>query len=181
MFKSFVGIVLGGIVAFAWSSISWVALPFHAKTLNQFSNEAAVVDAMKAGAAESGIYIIPGDMTMSEEAKTEAMKNGPFVFASVRPGADEDHSMGQLMVRGLLATIVCALIIGIMLGAAAPGLNYIGRVLFVTLGGLFAGLAAAYPNNIWWEFSVGFTGLAILDLVVGWFLAGLVMAGFQKG
>ena len=118
---------------------------------------------------------------MSEDAKMAAMTSGPFVFASVRPGADADHSMNKLMVRGLLATLVCALIIGIMLGAAAPGLNYVGRVMFVTLGGLFAGLAAAYPNNIWWEFSVGFVSLTIIDLVVSWFLAGLVMAAFQKG
>lgn len=61
-----------------------------------------------------------------------------------------------------------------MLAAAAPRLNYIGRVFFVTLGGVFAAITATYPNQIWWEFSVGLVGLAMIDLVVGCVMAGLI-------
>ncbi|MAS91794.1 MAG: hypothetical protein CMO55_01255 [Verrucomicrobiales bacterium] len=181
MGKAIVGILLGAVFAFAWSFVSWSILPYHDATLKQFSNEAAVTEAIKSGADEQGIYLIPGDTTMAPDERMELSKKGPAVFVSVRPGPNEDRSMNSLILRGFLSTLVCSLLMGIMLSAAAPRLNYIGRVFFVTLGGLFAGLAAAYPNNIWWEFSTGFTGLAILDLVVGWFFAGLVMAGIING
>ena len=181
MGKTIVGILLGGILAFAWSSISWMALPFHENSLKEFANESEVKAAIEANVDERGVYLIPGDKSLSWEEKIESFKSGPFVFTSVRPGPDENYSMNVAMVRGLTANLFCALILGIMLAAAAPRLNYIGRVLFVTLGGVFAAVSAVYPNNIWWEFPVDFTNLAMIDQVVGWLLAGLAMAGLIKG
>lgn len=181
MFKTLAGIILGGILAYAWSCVSWMLLPFHMDSLNGFSNEQAVAEAIQAGASEPGIYILPGDMSKPEEEKMAALENGPYMFAAVRPGAKEGYSMTRIMVRGLLATLVSAIVLGIMLAAAAPRLNYLGRVMFVTMGGIFAAIAGIYPDNIWWEFPVNFTGWVMLDLVVGWFVAGLAMAGLING
>ena len=180
MIKAFFGVLLGAFLAFNWSYVSWSILPFHEKTLHQFSNEADVTTAIKAGANKKGVYVLPiGDK--AGEMDMEAKQKGPVIFAVVRPGENKDSSMGKMILRGFLATLVSALILGIMLSAAAPKLNYIGRVMFVTMGGLFAGLAGAYPNCIWWEFPAEFVGLTIIDLVVGWGLAGLAMAGLING
>ncbi len=180
MIKTTFGILLGAVFAFAWVNVSWMILPFHGKTLHQFSNEAAVTTAIKAGANEKGVYVLPmGDK--AGQMDMEAKQKGPVMFAVVRPGENKNLSMGNMILRAFLTTLVCALILGIMLSAAAPKLNYIGRVMFVVMGGLFAGLAAAYPNCIWWEFPAEFVGLTIIDLVVGWGLAGLVMAGLING
>lgn len=182
MGKTVLGIILGGIVAYAWSSISWMALPFHMDSLQTLSNEAAVAEAIVEGAeAGTGIYLIPGDKSMSQEEKNAAIQSGPMIFAAVRPGENSGFSMNSLMIRGLSATLVSALILGLMLVAAAPRLNYIGRVFFVTLGGAFAAISAIYPNQIWWEFSTDFVSLNMIDQVVAWFLGGLVMAGLIRG
>jgi len=37
------GAVAGGLIAFAWSAFSWVALPFHNRTIVRFADPAAVV------------------------------------------------------------------------------------------------------------------------------------------
>ena len=179
MIKAIFGILLGAIFAFVWMNISWMGLPFHERTLNKLGNEAEVAAAIKSGADKSGVYILP--MGEAGDTNMEAKQKGPSMFAVIRPGANPDLSMGKMILRAFLTHLVCALIIGIMLGAAAPRLNYVGRVMFVVLGGLFAGLAAAYPNCIWWEFPASFVGLTIVDLVVGWGLAGLVMAGLING
>ncbi len=181
MFKAFLAAVIGSVIAFMWSWVSWSVLPFHGKALNQFSNEAAVVEALKTGVSEPGIYIIPGDQSLSEEAKMEAMKNGPFVFASVRVGADEDFSMGKSILRGFTATLVAGIILAILLGAVAPRLNYIGRVFYVIMIAVFVGIAGIYPNQIWWEFSTGHVLWNMLDVIIGWGVAALIMAAMING
>ena len=129
----------------------------------------------------SGIYIIPGDQSLSQEAKDEAIATGPFVFASVRPGPDADYSMNKSLFRAFTATLVCGFIFAILLGAVAPRLNYIGRVFYVLLIAALIGIAGMYPNQIWWEFSSGHVLWGMLDIVIGWGLAALVMAGMING
>ncbi len=182
MFKSFIGIVSATVIVFAWGSVSWMLLPFHEASIHQFENQeavtAAILEAAKDGA---GVYVSPYTEGMTEAESQAAYRKGPMIFTSIRPGSDADYTMGSQFLRAVLATLVAALILGIMLSAAAPRLNYIGRVLFVTLGGAFAAVAATYPNQIWWEFPVSFIGISMIDHVVGWFLAGLAMAGLING
>ena len=42
----FKGAIVGAIIAFLWSAISWIALPWHKMTLERFHDEQAVVDTM---------------------------------------------------------------------------------------------------------------------------------------
>ena len=109
------------------------------------------------------------------------MKNGPFVFASVRSGANADYSTNKSMVRGLTATIVAGFIMAILLGAVAPRLNYTGRVFYVILIAVFVAIVGTYLNQIWWEFSVGHVLTDMCDIVIGWEIAALFMAGLIKG
>ncbi|MGY8642552.1 MAG: hypothetical protein ACKVJU_15840 [Verrucomicrobiales bacterium] len=69
MIKAFFAAIIGAFIAFAWTSFSWKVLPFHGENLNQFSNEAEISAALKAGAETPGIYIIPEDQSLSHEAK----------------------------------------------------------------------------------------------------------------
>jgi hypothetical protein len=181
MFKGFLAAIIGAVINFGWISVSWMALPFHEQSLLQFENESAVAEAIQAEARAPGIYVIPGDKSKSEEEKMGDRKKGPFLFASVRPGPDESISIGKSMLRGFSATVVSAILIAILLGAAAPRLNYAGRVLFVVLIALVICIEAIYPNQIWWEFSNSFSLIGMADLVAGWGLAGLVMAGMING
>lgn len=175
MIKASFGILLGAVLAFMWSSISWMVLPYHGSTLNQFNEPEKIGALIKENIDHAGVYVFPKGEDMEDK------KKGPTMFAVIRPGERSNFTMNKLVLRGFLATLVSSLILGIMLSAAAPRLNYIGRVMFVLMGGLFAGLAAAYPNCIWWEFPTDFVGLSIIDLVVSWGLAGLAMAGLING
>ena len=137
MFKSFIGIVLATVIVFAWGSVSWMLVPYHEASIHPFENEdvvtTAMVDAAKSG---DGVYVSPYTEGMTEAESQAAFRKGPMIFTSIRTGGNEDYTMGRQFLRAILATLVAALILGIMLSAAAPRLNYIGRVLFVTLGGV---------------------------------------------
>ena len=162
--------ILGGIVLFAWSSISWMALPWHMATLHSFRDDKAVMDAIKANAPQSGIYVMPiGDTPENQQR----MMDGPQVFSSVRLGPL--GSMGPLMARQWLIQVVAALIAALLLQMAGP-MTYGRRVLFLVGIAAVVAVAGHLPQWNWWSFSTAFTLAEIADLLIGWTLAGLVMA-----
>jgi hypothetical protein len=168
------GGILAGIVLFIWSAITWMELPWHKTTMHSFKDEKAVSESIKVNAPLSGIYFLPAKgMEVSEQKYT-----GPMVFASVRLEG-LPTSMGLQMVRGLIGEIIAAIFVGWLL-MQAVGLNYFQRVCFVVGFAIAASIVANLGNWNWFAFDTNYTLVLVADVLIGWFLAGLVLAGFCK-
>jgi hypothetical protein len=77
----------------------------------------------------------------------------------------------------LLNSVVCGLIAAWLFSMAAPALDGLAqRVLFTILLGVFATLLVVAPFCNWYGFPVAFIATGLLDAVVGWGLAGVVLA-----
>ena len=99
MLKSAViGTVLGGVVLFVWSAISWMALPWHQKTMTPFKDDHAMAQAIVANADRSGVYFLPS-------ADESLMASGPLVYAAIR--------------REGMTTITKNMIVSVLLDAGA--------------------------------------------------------------
>ncbi|MGH7207064.1 MAG: hypothetical protein ACREI2_12745 [Nitrospiraceae bacterium] len=178
------GGLLGGMALFVWGSISWMVLPWHMMTFEKFKDEATIAQALTANALRPGLYLLPNvhkhDPGVTEEQKKaeeaggmKRMVQGPFMFASVSlAGAG---NMGHPLLITLLSNILSALLATWML-LKTNGLRYLGRVGFVMLIALTAAIVAYLPDWTWWHFSTSFTAVGVADLLIGWFLAGLVIA-----
>ncbi len=55
-------------------------------------------------------------------------------------------------------------------------MSYWGRVAFVAGIGVAIGVAGSLPEWNWYGFSTVFTAFEMGDVIVGWFLGGLVLA-----
>lgn len=55
-----------------------------------------------------------------------------------------------------------------------------GKVLFIALVGLIIGFVSHAPYWNWFGFSTPYVIVIILDTVIGWTLAGLVIARFSE-
>jgi hypothetical protein len=165
--------------------ISWMMLPWHAQTLNKFTDECKVAQVIRNNAPTSGVYILPNmyaytDSTSQQEMVkgSSMMDKGPVVFASVmRDG------MGKMTARpfviSLILQIIGAGIVTWML-MKTKGLSYRQQVGFVTLFGVAVAILGILPQWNWWGFSIGYTLSCMIDLVIGWFLAGLAIAKLCK-
>jgi len=100
-----------------------------------------------------------------------------FPIAVQRYGFDID-SIAPYVLAFILQLIGAFLITLLLL--QTKDLGYWNRVGFVTLIGLTVGILGAFPNWNWWGFSFGYVLIETLDLVIAWFLAGLVIAPFAK-
>jgi hypothetical protein len=177
------GGLLGGITLFVWGAVSWVVLPWQNLTLNKFTNEDAVVAAITANAPKPGVYFLPNarlepGMTEAEkkavyEATQKRMAEGPVVFASIRlKGAP---SMAPFALTGIVISIIGATL-GTLLLLQTRQSRYLRRAGFLSLFGLTAGVVCFLPYWNWFDFSTAYTAASIVDLAIGWFLAGLVIS-----
>ena len=177
--------LLAAIICMVWGGISWMVLGWHNQEVRSFKDEAAVRQSLIDNAPQTGVYMLPNPMSGSDHSKTaweaaEAKrKAGPFFFGVIRPsrgGQDMSTSFGM----GLGRSFIAALLVAGLLSMTAR-LDFLQRVLFCTLCGLFAGFVADVPMHIWFESPLRYTLINVADHVVEWFLAGLAIAGMVTG
>lgn len=178
-----VGALAAGIVVFMWGAISHMATPIGKMGFRSFPNEETIVAAMKGSIHETGIYLFP-DMpdsqtpTESETSAWEARyKQGPTGFLVYHTDGGEAMSPRQLLTE-LGSSVFAGLLAAGVLSQVKSG--YLGRVLIVTLMGMFGFVSINISYWNWYRFPIDFTTGAVLDEIIGWFLGGLVLAAIVK-
>ena len=190
--KLVLGGVLGSLVLMAWSTVSWMALPFHMKSFATLADEAAVGKVLVKNAPADGIYLLPNmhaaiaaapaDQRKAVEEKCQAaMKAGPTGFLVIHPGGvDMKAAMGRMMGRGfLIGAAACAVVTWIILQATGAG--FLVRTVIAVLAGAGGAISTNMNYWNWWGFSGPYTCLESCDLLAGWVLAGLVLAKVTGG
>jgi hypothetical protein len=175
------GALIGGLIAFIWTNISWMVLPWHQITISTLPNEAPVAEALKNNVSENGLYILPWTTDKSGEAMAEfdqKIKNGPYAYMVVHPDGLE-MNMGKMMFLGLLTNILVAFMLTYLL-TKTKGLSFIQKVGFIKLAAVGGGLVVVVPNIIWWHFPLGYSLLTIVDIAIAWGLAGLAIGKIVK-
>ncbi len=155
MIRSLVlGTILGGLVAFLWSSVSWEVIGWHEKTLLSFQNEDDVSAVIVSHMKQSGTYLLPAGP--SQEVQSPEQKKA----------AETIQMASALLLTWLLLQ--------------TSGLRYARRVAFLAVAGLASGVIADLPNWNWWGFSGAYAVVNLIDYTITWFLAGLVIAKVAK-
>lgn len=187
MGKIILGAVLTAMAVFGWEAVSWTALGWHQNGFRAFRDESKVAEVIKANVTSGhGIYLLPAmgeapKIATAEEKKAfvaeqqKAMKNGPYVYAIVRPGK-ADVSMGTNLTLSFIRCLICSLLIAALLSQTA--LFYPARIAFVAAAGLFAGLTADLPMWIWFENPGRDAVVNIADHLIAWVIGGAVLGIF---
>ncbi|OGV96124.1 hypothetical protein A2W24_01910 [Microgenomates group bacterium RBG_16_45_19] len=183
--KIFLAALLGGIALFIWGAVSHMALGLGDSNFKGIPNEEAVLSAMKTNLTEPGLYFFPWmDMKNSSpeamkawEEKYMAGPNGLLVY---HPTGEKPLAPKQLIIQ-FLTDFLAVLFATILLAKAASNISgYFGRVIFVATFGLISTLALSFPYWNWYGFPFGHTLAELIEQVVGFFIAGLVLAAFIK-
>jgi hypothetical protein len=188
MTKSLIlGTILGGLMAFVWSSISWEVLGWHEKTMIGFQNQDEVSAVIASHTSQDGTYILPSvpqTAGMTSEQKKSAMaavmqkmQAGPIMVAAVRRGGFGSYGRG--LIVQLLSLMAAAFLLTWLL-LQTSGLSYARRVAFLAVAGLAASVIVDLPNWNWWGFSGAYTAVNLADATLTWLVAGLVIAKVAK-
>jgi hypothetical protein len=191
MGRVFVASLVGAIVCFVWGYVSWMVLDWRTSSLRSFNNEDLVTRTLLSSAPEPGTYMLPNWMgetsskptpeSQAAEQKAQAsLKAGPYIYAIVRPGPKQDRFGFDLRLPYAFLRSLCACFIVALLVRQTKRLDYIQKVGFCVLCGIFAGLVTDIPLFIWFEAPLRHTLINMADHLCEWFLAGLVIGAFVQ-
>lgn len=177
---------LGAIVYFIWGMLAWMAVPLHTPTIAGLPDEASITTALKQQNLETGVYLIPwsddeADWSNPDSTWTKNHLSGP-IYSIYYHKEGMTPMSPNVMLNGFIIDLLAAALAACLLSATVGGCcgTYARRVGFVMGLGIFVGLIghASYWN--WMAFPLDYTIAFIIDVVVGWTLAGLVIAAIIR-
>lgn len=173
--------LVGGIAMFIWSSLAHTVIPLGETGLKMVGPDSAVTAALQAELGDkAGLYGFPGvagDPHRDEAAMaamTEKMKTGASGLI-VYHRAGYNPPMNTLIGKELVLEIVQSLILAWLLTKlAVSGLG--ARTMAAGLVGVAVALSTNGSYWNWWGFPTDYTLAAMVIQLVGYTLAGLVIA-----
>jgi hypothetical protein len=163
--------ILGGIAMFIWGFIAHVVLPLGEYGVSTFSNEQGILESVHtATGGKDGLYVAPAKMEPGATAS-------PTVFMAYRTSVSMTEDLSSMlpqMLSNLGITIVASIILAGVLGAMAVG--FAARVAWSAAAGLMASLVTDGPYHVWYGFPVDYTLAQIVEIVVCFLVAGIVIA-----
>lgn len=174
--------VLAGLVLFFWGFVSHTVLPLGEVGMKAPGDEAAVLAALKTGLPEKGVYYLPyiEPAAMADEARMKAYGEkalaSPYAFVVYDPRGEDPSAMGDNLGLQWAGDTLVGLGLAWLLGRLAGGFGV--RVAASLLVGLLVWLSAEVQYWNWYRFPPDFTLAAGIDAVVGFLLAGAVVAGW---
>lgn len=172
-------ILLGTIVMFIWGGLSHMII-FIGDGFKPLPNEDKVLETLKASIPEKGLYFFPGKdfrhSTAEQESRfAQKFATGPVGILVYRPIGGSPLSPGKLLTQGI-SNVLSVCIAAWILSMISAG--YWTRVGAVTTLGAVSCTAVSMIYWNWYEFPDAFFLAQIADMLIGFFLAGLVLARF---
>lgn len=171
MKKWIIGVLVGGILTFAWQTISWTALNLHRNAQQYTPKQDSILQFLGTQFTASGDYFLPNlpdDATPEEHEKLMNSSNGkPWALISYHTAWE--GNMTANIIRGFLVNLI-------MVGFMVWILMKMNRPSFSTIliSCLFAGLIGfmnfPYASYIWYQ--GGGIRADLLDALVQWGLCG---------
>lgn len=178
--RALVAGLLGGIVFFVWGAVAHMALPIGEMGMREATAEDPVIAAMKDNLPGPGVYLLPGlsPAQMEDAAAVAAYsakaKASPYAFVVYQPQGEDGMAMGDNLGKQFATDVLSALVVAWVLSLAA--IPFRRRVLAAAALGLFSWLTISAPYWNWYRFPADFSLASLAEQVVGWTLAGAVIA-----
>jgi hypothetical protein len=189
-FRVIVAGLAGGVAIFLWGFVAHMLLPLGQAGMEALPDQAKVLPAISASVKEPGLYIFPWPesppgtpMPMNQQAQqaaAELYRTSPHGLLLFHPPGGAMLTGGQLLAEfstNCITAMIAASLVSWLIGSLQ---SFLARMLFVTMLGLLASIAVNVPYWNWYEFPGRFTLAEMLEHVVGFGAAGLVIAALVK-
>jgi len=181
--------ILGGLTLFVWLYVAHELLGLGEMGVGEIPNEGVVLSAMRGAIPEAGFYIFPGvglgPKATGEQrraAMPEYMKKyeqSPHGVLVYHP-ASGPFQFGTALGREFALNVLQALLAAWLISIAASVRGYSARVGVVVVAGVLVAISTNVEYWNWYAFPGNYVAGYMTTQIVGFVLAGLVIAAFVK-
>jgi hypothetical protein len=172
MKKWIIGALVGGILTFAWQTISWTMLDLHRNAQQYTPKQDSILQFLGTQFTESGDYFLPNlpaGASAEENEKLMAASTGK-PWAKISYHTSWEANMTANIIRGLLVNIMMvAFMVWILSKMNAPSFSTI--LISCLFAGLIGFINFPYASYIWYQ--GGGIRADLMDALVQWGLAGI--------
>jgi hypothetical protein len=175
-------VLVGAAAMFIWGAVSHMVL-LRGAGFSHLPNDEAVTAALKELIPQDGLYFLPspnfsGDATSAENAAFDArFRTGPTGMILFHRSGSEPVTLRKLFIQFCSELLAAAIGAFVLSRIAAP---YWQRVLTMALLGAFGVLSISTIYWNWYGFPDVFFVAQLVDKVLGWLLAGSLMAAVAQ-
>ena len=173
--------LFGGIVFFIWGSLAHTVLPIGIMGMKLAADQQSTLAAIAPTTHGAGVYVYPSiapekwNDAAAVKAFGEANKGSPYAFVVYQPGGNPANvDMTPNLAKQFGSDLLSAWIVAFVLALGSFG--FAKRVFIATALGAFSWQTVSVPYWNWYMFPVDFTVGSLMEQVIGWMLAGVVMA-----
>ncbi len=190
MKKFIIGSLVGTLLMFVWSFLSWAVLPVHVHSFNYTPKQDSVMKMLDMALPASGAYMLPNvDNRNVESVNSAYMKamdqnekdmigksNAIIFYTKQTPAMDP-----MQIVKGLLIDLFAVMGAAIILALAEDKLRtFFMRFWIVLLIGFIVALNSYMLDLNWMGFPWHFIKRELVDVFMEWGLVGLWLAWYLK-
>ena len=166
--------VLAGLAMFIWSAVANVATPLGTMGMSRTAHEAAILGSLQQALAEGdGLYVLPA-AAMTGKAPRGAsaflVYHGPAYDLSITPAK---------LASEFLTEVLGAVLAAVLLGFTRLS-SFLGRAAFVATLGLIVAAMTNLSYLFWFGFPVAYTLAYAAIQLVGFVLAGAIIAAVTR-
>jgi hypothetical protein len=181
--------ILGGLTLFVWLYVAHELLGLGEMGVGEIPNETVVLNAMRGAIPAPGFYLFPG-MGLGPNATSEQRKaampeymkkyeQSPHGVLVYHP-ASGAYPFGAALGRELALNVLQALLAAWLVSYAASGRGYSTRVGIVVLAGVLVAISTNVEYWNWYAFPGNYVAGYMTTQIVGFVLAGFVIAALVK-
>ena len=179
--RSLVAAIFGGIVMFFWGFVAHMLLGLGNPGIHQPVHEDAVLSSLHEGLGDTpGVYILPSfdpkqwNDQAARAAYAKKTSSSPYAWVVYLPQGEDMTDMHRQLPRQWASDTLAALALACVMGLAAIG--FVRRMSIAAAAAVFAWLSVLVPYWNWYRFPGALTWAALAEQLIGWLLAGAVMA-----
>ena len=176
-----IGSVLAAIAMFLWGFLYFGPLN-GLGAVSSGAGTTALQETLESSIPESGTYVIPDMSLYLNDADRFATTHeaGPRAMLHVQKSGAPVMDP-KVMIVGFIHMLVVAFILGVVLQMVLPALpTYGGKIVFLAILGLLAGLWVNFGQVVWWAHPVKYHLLNSVYHVVSFAIAGAILGKFVK-
>lgn len=191
MKKFVIASIVGALIIFIWSALSWVILPVHTHSMHYTPKQDTIMKVLNNSSLETGLYELPSadnrnlgmmkDSKYMKEMEDMNKMNVGKPFAMIIYGKVGDEMSSCQYIYGIIIDLVAVMCTVILLVMSKDKLKtFFMRWWAVMLIGFIVALNSYMLEWNWMQFPWHFIKGEIIDTFMEWGLCGLWLAWYFR-